>query len=81
MLEISRKGQILPASAIRKLVPYAEAAKERGIKIHHLNIGQPDIETAPGALDALIKAPRDIVAYTHSAGNMSYRKKLWYDTR
>lgn len=76
MLEISRKGQILPASAIRKLVPYAEAAKERGIKIHHLNIGQPDIETAPGALDALIKAPRDIVAYTHSAGNMSYRKKL-----
>lgn len=76
MLEISKKGQTLPASAIRKLVPYAEAAKERGIKIHHLNIGQPDIETAPGALDALIKAPRDIVAYTHSAGNMSYRKKL-----
>ena len=76
MLEISKKGQTLPASAIRKLVPYAEAAKERGIKIHHLNIGQPDIETAPNALDALIKAPRDIVAYTHSAGNMSYRKKL-----
>ncbi len=76
MLEISKKGQILPASAIRKLVPYAEAAKERGIKIHHLNIGQPDIETAPGALDALNSASREIVAYTHSAGNMSYRKKL-----
>lgn len=76
MLEISKKGQILPASAIRKLVPYADAAKERGIKIHHLNIGQPDIETAPGALDALKNAPRDIVAYTHSAGNMSYRKRL-----
>ena len=49
MLEISKKGKTLPASAIRKLVPYAEAAKERGIKIHHLNIGQPDIETAPNA--------------------------------
>lgn len=76
MPQVSRKGNILPASAIRKLVPFADAAKARGIKIHHLNIGQPDIETPKGAIDVLRKAPMDIVAYTNSAGNLSYRKKL-----
>ena len=76
MPQVSKKGNILPASAIRKLVPFADAAKARGIKIHHLNIGQPDIETPKGAIDVLRKAPMDIVAYTNSAGNLSYRKKL-----
>jgi aspartate aminotransferase len=76
MPKISQKGTVLPASAIRKLVPYADEATERGIKIYHLNIGQPDILTPKGALDTLRKANMDIVAYTNSAGNMSYRKKL-----
>ena len=56
MPQISNKGKILPASAIRKLVPFAEAAKAKGIKVYHLNIGQPDIETPKGAVDALRKA-------------------------
>ena len=47
MLQISEKGKKIPASPIRKLVPYADRAKERGIKVYHLNIGQPDIETPP----------------------------------
>ena len=76
MPRISEKGATLEASAIRKLVPFADAAKERGIKIHHLNIGQPDIKTPTGALDALRKADMEIVAYTPSNGNASYRKKL-----
>ena len=53
MLQISEKGKALPASPIRKLVPYADQAKARGIKVYHLNIGQPDIETPPIALQAL----------------------------
>lgn len=76
MPKISEKGSTLQASAIRKLVPFADAAKQRGIKIYHLNIGQPDILTPKGAVDALRKAPMDIVEYTNSAGNLSYRKKL-----
>ena len=76
MPRISEKGATLQASAIRKLVPFADAAKERGIKIYHLNIGQPDIKTPTGALDALRKADMGIVAYTPSNGNASYRKKL-----
>jgi aspartate aminotransferase len=66
----------MPASPIRKLVPFAEKAKERGITVHHLNIGQPDIETPPAALEALQNASIPILAYSHSAGNLSYRKKL-----
>lgn len=76
MPKISQKGTILPASAIRKLVPYADAAKQRGIKIHHLNIGQPDILTPKGAIDAMKNADMSVVEYTNSAGNLSYRKKL-----
>lgn len=76
MPKISRKGEILPASAIRKLVPFADAAKERGIKVYHLNIGQPDILTPKGAIDAMKNADMSVVEYTHSAGNLSYRKKL-----
>ena len=76
MPQISKKGKTLPASAIRKLVPYADAAKERGIKVHHLNIGQPDILTPKGAIEAMKNADMSIVEYTNSAGNLSYRKKL-----
>ncbi len=76
MLNPSQRGQAMPASPIRKLVPFAEKAKERGITVHHLNIGQPDIETPPAALAALQNASIPILAYSHSAGNLSYRKKL-----
>src|ERR671933_2186612 len=76
MLQISQRGQQMPASPIRKLVPFAEAAKKRGIKVFHLNIGQPDIETPPSILDAVRKADIRVLEYSHSAGNESYRKKL-----
>lgn len=76
MPKISKKACELPASAIRKLVPFADAAKQRGIKVYHLNIGQPDIKTPIGAVDTLRKADMPIVAYSNSAGNISYRKKL-----
>lgn len=66
----------MPASPIRKLVPFADAAKKRGIKIYHLNIGQPDIATPKIALDAVRNSTFDILEYSHSAGNESYRKKL-----
>lgn len=66
----------MPASPIRKLVPFADAAKTRGIKIYHLNIGQPDIQTPPQALEAMRKTPLEILEYSHSAGNESYRRKL-----
>ena len=66
----------MPPSPIRKLVPYAEAAKKKGIKVFHLNIGQPDIETPPSILDAVRKADIPVLEYSHSAGNESYRRKL-----
>ena len=66
----------MPASPIRKLVPYAEAAKKRGVKVYHLNIGQPDIETPKLALDAVRNADFKVLEYSHSAGNESYRRKL-----
>ena len=66
----------MPASPIRKLVPFAEDAKKRGIKIYHLNIGQPDIETPPETLAAVRNSDFKILEYSHSAGNESYRKKL-----
>ena len=76
MLKPSTRGDLMPASPIRKLVPFAEEAKKRGIKVHHLNIGQPDIETPPSVLDAVRHADIRVLAYSHSAGNESYRKKL-----
>jgi aspartate aminotransferase len=76
MLTISERGQQMPPSPIRKLVPYAEAAKKKGIKVFHLNIGQPDIETPPSILDAVRKTDIRVLEYSHSAGNESYRKKL-----
>jgi len=66
----------MPASPIRKLVPYAEAAKRRGTKVYHLNIGQPDIETPPQCLDAVRHSDFKVLEYSHSAGNESYRRKL-----
>ena len=76
MLKISTRGTEMPASPIRKLVPYAEAAKSRGIKVYHLNIGQPDIETPAACLDAVKHTDLKVLEYSHSAGNESYRKKL-----
>ena len=76
MLQISKRGQEMPPSPIRKLVPYAEAAVEKGIKVYHLNIGQPDIETPQLMLDAVRNSDFKILDYGHSAGNESYRRKL-----
>ncbi|MFH0864613.1 MAG: pyridoxal phosphate-dependent aminotransferase [Bacteroidota bacterium] len=76
MPQISQKGFLMPASPIRKLVPYAEEAKKRGIHIYHLNIGQPDIETPEIALKAISNMNLKVVEYSHSAGIQSYRKKL-----
>ncbi len=76
MLKISDRGQQMPASPIRKLVPYAEGAKKKGIKVYHLNIGQPDIETPPAILDAVRNTEIKVLEYSHSAGNESYRRKL-----
>ena len=76
MLKPSSRGEQMPASPIRKLVPFAEEAKKRGVKVHHLNIGQPDIETPPSVLEAVRHADIKVLAYSHSAGNESYRKKL-----
>jgi len=66
----------MPPSPIRKLVPFAEKAKSKGIKVHHLNIGQPDIETPIEVMNAVKNADIKVLAYSHSAGNESYRKKL-----
>ena len=66
----------MPASPIRKLVPFAEAAKKRGTKVLHLNLGQPDIPTPQVALDAIRHMDLKVVEYSHSAGNESYRKGL-----
>lgn len=76
MPKISKKGEMMPSSPIRKLVPYADAAVGRGVKVFYLNIGQPDIETPKGARDAVKNADIPVIAYSHSAGILSYRKKL-----
>ena len=76
MPSISEKGKSMPASPIRKLVPYAEEAKRKGRKVYHLNIGQPDIPTPEVALNALRNINLKVIEYSHSAGNESYRRKL-----
>ena len=76
MPQLSNKGISMPASPIRKLVPYAESAKKRGIKVYHLNIGQPDIATPDVAIDAIKRYDSRVIEYGHSAGNESYRKGL-----
>ena len=76
MPQISEKGKKMPASPIRKLVPFAEEAKKRGIKVYHLNIGQPDIHTPEVALNAVKNITTEVIEYSHSAGIESYRRKL-----
>ena len=76
MPKISRKGEAMPQSPIRKLVPYAEDAKKRGVKVFHLNIGQPDIKTPKVALDAIKNNTLEIVAYSRSEGSDQYREKI-----
>jgi aspartate aminotransferase len=76
MPSISEKGNKMPASPIRKLVPYSEAAKRKGRKVYHLNIGQPDIPTPEVALNAIRNLNINPIEYSHSAGNESYRRKL-----
>lgn len=76
MPNISHRGNLMPASPIRKLVPYAETAKKRGVKVFHLNIGQPDIKTPQVALDAVKHNDIDVLAYSRSEGSEEYRTKL-----
>jgi len=76
MPEISQKGIVMPESPIRKLVPFAEKAKQSGKKVFHLNIGQPDIKTPEIALEAIRNFSDSVVEYSHSAGFESYRKGL-----
>ncbi|MEJ6736476.1 MAG: pyridoxal phosphate-dependent aminotransferase [Flavobacteriales bacterium] len=76
MPELSNRGLEMPESPIRKLVPYAEAAKKKGRTVYHLNIGQPDIETPKVAIDAIKNIDLGVIEYSHSAGIESYRKCL-----
>ncbi|MFY7810128.1 MAG: pyridoxal phosphate-dependent aminotransferase [Flavobacterium sp.] len=76
MPKISNKGMKMPESPIRKLVPYSEKAKQNGVKVYHLNIGQPDIKTPKVAMDAIKNIDFEVLEYSHSAGFESYRKKL-----
>ena len=76
MASISEKAKQMPASAIRKLVPFADAAKKQGVKVYHLNLGQPDIKSPECALEAIRNYPSENVSYSHSAGLMDLRKGL-----
>lgn len=76
MPKISLKGQKMPESPIRKLVPFAEIAKKKGHKVYHLNIGQPDIKTPEVAINAVKNTTISVLEYSHSAGFESYRNKL-----
>jgi len=76
MPELSARGRQMPPSPIRKLVPYAEAAKKKGRKVYHLNIGQPDIETPEIARHAVKNNELNVIEYSHSAGIETYRRKL-----
>ena len=76
MPHISLKGKTMPASPIRKLVPFSEEAKKRGTKVFHLNIGQPDIETPHNVIEKIRNCDIKVLEYSHSAGMISYRMKL-----
>lgn len=76
MPQISNRAIEMPQSPIRKLAPLASAAKERGVKVYHLNIGQPDLETPPEGLEVLKNIDRHILEYSPSQGFKSYREKL-----
>jgi aspartate aminotransferase len=83
MPTISERGVLMPPSPIRKLTPYADAAKKKGLKVYHLNIGQPDIETPPSIIEAVHKADVKVLEYSPSQGFESYRTKLsaYYNSR
>ncbi len=76
MPNVSERGTLMPASPIRRLAPLANEAKARGIKVYHLNIGQPDVPTPPEGLEALKHIDRTVLEYSPSAGLLSLRKKL-----
>ncbi len=74
--QLSLRGQVMPASPIRKLVPFADEAKARGVHVYHLNIGQPDIESPERALAALETLQTRVIAYSHSQGEAGYLEAL-----
>ena len=76
MPSISKKGNKIPPSPIRKLVPYADDAKKRGIEILHLNIGQPDIKSPVESLDAVRETDLDLLKYEYSQGSLEFRENL-----
>ena len=76
MPTLSHRAELLPASPIRKLAPYAEAARKKGIRVYQLNIGQPDIETPPAFFQAIQDADLKVLAYSHSAGTESLRREI-----
>ena len=76
MLEISQRGIQMPASPIRKLAPLSDAAKAEGVKVYHLNIGQPDLPSPQEGLDALKSIDRKVLEYSPSDGYLSLREKL-----
>ena len=76
MVQISSRTQHLPASAIRKLVPFADAAKAAGVKVYHLNVGAPDIKSPDCALDAIKNINLHHVSYTNSAGLIELRRDM-----
>ena len=76
MLTISNQALNLPVSAIRRLIPYADAATERGIKVYHLNMGQPDVDSSPQALAAVKENQMHVLGYTNSAGDKALREGM-----
>ncbi len=76
MPKISNKGLNMPESPIRKLVPYAEKAKKKGVEVFHLNIGQPDIKTPDCALEAIKNNTVEVLSYSRSEGSEEYRQKI-----
>ncbi|MBO7272774.1 MAG: aminotransferase class I/II-fold pyridoxal phosphate-dependent enzyme, partial [Bacteroidaceae bacterium] len=81
MPNLSERAVLMPSSPIRKLAPFANAAKERGLKVYHLNIGQPDLDSPQIAIDAIKKFDKKILEYSPSDGFLSLREKLvgYYD--
>ena len=88
-MKISDRALGMETSPIRKLAPYAEAAKKKGKKVYHLNIGQPDIATSPKFMEAIRKFDQKVVAYGNSQGDVNlikaiqkyYQKYLYYKRR
>ena len=76
MPNISQRGVDMPASPIRKLVPLANQAKAKGLKVYHLNIGQPDLPTPEVAMEAMRQIDRKVLEYSPSEGILSFRQKL-----